>query len=180
MEDILNREMIKYGYIIVRVLITDIDPPQHVKESMNQVLESQNKRDAMINQAEAEKKTTILRAEAISEQRRLEGEGLAKQRAALADGLKATLENISGESHIDVNTLTPTILTMQYFDMLNNAATRGNNTFILNCNPSAVGDIESQMRNALLTTKGSDHANYGSISNYGINDNVKTTKSVKK
>lgn len=83
----LNSEMNRFGYMIYRVLIQDIDPPHSVKDTMNMVLSSQNKRDAMINEAEAKKKAAILEAEGMCEVRRLEGVGLANQRKALAEGL---------------------------------------------------------------------------------------------
>jgi regulator of protease activity HflC (stomatin/prohibitin superfamily) len=152
--DILNKEMIKYGYVVIKTLIMDIDPPEKVKATMNLVLESKNKREAMINQAEAEMETAILKAKGLAETRRLEGVGLAAQRKAVNDGLKDCIHNMCGkDAKIDQTELTNTIVKMQYIDMLNVAAQSGKNTFIMQCNPNAVNNFEQQMQNAILSTK---------------------------
>ena len=153
---ILNKEMIKYGYYIHNVLILDIDPPDNIKQSMNSVHASKNKRDAMINEAEAEKKAAILKAEGLSEVRRLEGIGLANQRKALTDGLKTSIGEFCNGQKLDPRELTSTIITMQYLDMLHSASANGKNTFILSSNPTAANSIEDQVRNALLSVKMSD------------------------
>ena len=151
--NLLNKEMKRFGYIIHRALIMDIDPPNNIKETMNLVLASQNKRDALINEAEAHKRASILKAEGDCEVRRLEGVGLSLQRQALVDGLKQSIHGLCGEVNLDSTNLTSTIISMQYIDMLNNAATNGKNTFILPSGPSAAVNIEEQMRNAILSTK---------------------------
>jgi regulator of protease activity HflC (stomatin/prohibitin superfamily) len=89
---LLNKEMNPYGFIILNAIILDIEPPKEVKETMNMVLSSQNKREAMINQAKAEKEAAILKAEGLCETRRLEGLGLASQRQSLVNGLKESIE----------------------------------------------------------------------------------------
>lgn len=150
---LLNKEMTRYGYFIHTILILDIDPPKNVKETMNLVLTSQNKRDAMLNEAEAEKKASIMRAEGLCEVRKLEGVGLAQQRQALINGLKNSIGDFCDGQKLDAKELTTTIITMQYLEMLHAAALKGNNTFILSSNPVAANSIEEQMRNALLSTK---------------------------
>jgi len=150
----LNKTMQKYGYYIERALILDIDPPKDVRHAMNLVSESENKRTAQINQAEADKRAAILRAEANCEVRRLEGEGLAKQRQALTNGLKESMQHMCGDKEIsiDPSALTSTILTMQYIDMLDKVGATGHNTVIMSHAPSASGAIEEQFRNAILST----------------------------
>lgn len=152
--DILNGEMNKYGYSIITALIADIDPPQTVKNTMNLVLSSQNERDAMINKAEASKQASILKAEGECRIRELEGKGLALQRQALVDGLKQSVNGLSGgQVQMDPNQLTSTIITMQYIDMLNTAASRSNHTLILPSTPNSATNFEEQVRNALLSVR---------------------------
>lgn len=165
LQDYLNSEVKPYGYIVTKALIMDIDPPDNVKKTMNLVLEAERKRDAMITlanaeresmilKAKAEKETLILKAEANSITRKLEGEGLAAQRQALANGLKSSMVNLCDKDvHLDPNELTKTILTMQYIDMLNNAAHSKTNTFIMQCHPNGVNSIEDQVRLANLSSK---------------------------
>jgi regulator of protease activity HflC (stomatin/prohibitin superfamily) len=153
----LNQEMFKYGYYIHRVLITDIDPPDNVKNTMNLVKESENKRDAMINNAKAEKEAAILKAQGLAETRRLEGLGLANQRMEIVDGLKRSMINICGkdEAEIDIDKASEMILRIQELEMLHTAASNGKNTFIIQIGDKKPGlsSIEDQMRNALLSTK---------------------------
>ncbi len=146
----LNKEMNQFGYCIHRALITDIDPPQNVKETMNLVLSSQNKRDAAIMEADGKKSAAILEAEGLAKVRELEGIGLANQRKALADGLKDSISDFGGDpGKLDARELTTTIITMQYIEMLNHAAISGKNTFIL---PTTVNTIEDQIRTGLLSS----------------------------
>lgn len=153
LQHLLNREMEKYGYLIVDTMILDIDPPSKVKETMNMVLASQNRRDAMINEAEAEKKSAILKAEGLCEVRRLEGLGLANQRKEVVQGLKNSIGELCDGKQLDPTELTTTIITMQYLDMLKEAAYNGKNTFILSSNPATASTIEDQMRNAILSAR---------------------------
>lgn len=153
--NILNKEMHSYGFLINRVLIMDIDPPVNVKNAMNLVSESVSKREATVNNAEADKVAKILRAEADSEVRRLEGEGLAKQRQALVEGLKHSVTGICGNSiQMDPQQLTSTIVTMQYIDMIDRIGSKGHHTFILSAAPDAGKSFEEQVRTAILSTKG--------------------------
>ena len=146
----LNKEMNQFGFSIHRALITDIDPPQNVKETMNLVLSSQNKRDAAIMEAEGRKKAAILEAEGLAKVRELEGIGLANQRKALADGLKNSISDFGGDpGKLNAEELTTTIITMQYIEMLNHAALNGKHTFIL---PTTVNTIEDQIRTGLLSS----------------------------
>lgn len=150
----LNKEMNKFGYMIYRVLIQDIDPPNEVKHTMNLVLSSQNKRDAMINEAEAKKKAAILEAEGMCEVRRLEGVGLANQRKALAEGLAQSISSFGNDpATLNTNELTNIIIKMQQIEMLHTAAHNGKNTFIVTSPDVGSNDLESKMRNALLSVK---------------------------
>lgn len=154
LNDILNQEMNKYGYFINAALIVDIDPPIDIKNSMNLVMASQNRREATINEAEAAKTASILKAEGECRIRELEGQGLALQRQALVDGLKLSVNGICGEEvKMNPHELTSTIITMQYIDMLNNAASHSKHTLILPVNPNSASNIEEQVRSALLSVK---------------------------
>lgn len=147
----LNYEMSKYGYVILHALIGDIDPPQNIKDTMNNVHASANKRDAMKNEAEAKKNASILEAQGLAEVRRLEGVGLAEQRKAIVEGLKSSISDFGGDpAKLDTQELTHTIIMMQYIEMLNRAAQSGHNTFIL---PTTMHTLEDQIRTAMLSSK---------------------------
>lgn len=67
LNNLLNAEVMQYGFIVVKVFIDDIDPPKNVKATMNLVKEAENKREAIITLAKAEREANILKAEAERE-----------------------------------------------------------------------------------------------------------------
>jgi len=152
LEEKLNQEMNKFGYIVYRALVSDIDPPQKVKESMNTVLTSQNRRDAAINDAEAEKQTAILKAEGLAKVRELEGVGQALQRKALSLGLRETLTEFGGQD-LTQHAMTSMLMMAQHMDMIKEVASSGKCTFIMSSNPMGANIMEEQLQTALLATK---------------------------
>lgn len=154
LRDMLNKQMNRYGFIITDCVVTDIDPPKEIKQTMNSVLSSQNRMQAMINEAEGRKAAAILEAEGMCRVKRLEGEGMSQQRQALADGLKETYEKFGCKNQdMEIGALTGTILTTQYIDMLNHAAQRGGNSFILSSNPLGAVSIDEQLKTSFLSTQ---------------------------
>ena len=74
---------------------------------------------------------------------------MAAQRQAVVDGLRTSISKpIDG---IDTRELTTTILTMQYLEMLNHAASNGKNSFILPSSPTHISQIENDLRLATQT-----------------------------
>lgn len=80
-------EMSTYGYIIVKTLITKVEPDAEVKQSMNEINAAQRKRVAAQELANADKIKIVTAAEAEAEKDRLHGVGIAQQRKAIVDGL---------------------------------------------------------------------------------------------
>ena len=71
-------EMTTYGYIIVKTLITKVEPDAEVKQSMNEINAAQRKRVAAQELAEADKIKIVTAAEAEAEKDRLHGVGIAQ------------------------------------------------------------------------------------------------------
>lgn len=152
LQDILNREMNPFGYRIFRCMVTDIDPPTEVKATMNAVLSSQNKQQAMINEAEGKRQAAILEAQGECEVKRLHGVGLSLQREALADGLQSAMKKLGQEPEaLDHNSASTMMLTMSYIDMLGHAAQSGGNSFILSSNPLGAVAIDEQLKASFLS-----------------------------
>ena len=84
-------EMTTYGYIIVKTLITKVEPDAEVKQSMNEINAAQRKRVAAQELAEADKIKIVTAAEAEAEKDRLHGVGIAQQRKAIVDGLAESI-----------------------------------------------------------------------------------------
>ena len=144
-------EMSTYGYIIVKTLITKVEPDAEVKQSMNEINAAQRKRVAAQELAEADKIKIVTAAEAEAEKDRLHGVGIAEQRKAIVDGLADSIKELKG-ANVDLTEeqIMTILLTNQYLDTLNNFADKeGNNTIFLPANPDGVENIRTQILSAL-------------------------------
>ncbi|AGU82856.1 SPFH domain-containing protein [Streptococcus anginosus] len=146
-------EMSTYGYIIVKTLITKVEPDAEVKQSMNEINAAQRKRVAAQELAEADKIkiVTAAEAEAEAEKDRLHGVGIAEQRKAIVDGLADSIKELKGANvELKEEQIMSILLTNQYLDTLNNFAdNKGNNTIFLPANPDGVESIRTQILSAL-------------------------------
>jgi regulator of protease activity HflC (stomatin/prohibitin superfamily) len=141
-----------YGYLIVKALITDIDPDAHVKESMNRINAAKRDKEAAMEEAEAAKIRVVKAAEADAESKRLSGEGIAKQRLEIVRGFKESVEDFQKSlktiTHEEVMQF---VLMTQYFDTLNSIGANGKNSSILiPHSPSAMADFQTQIINGTL------------------------------
>ncbi|HGO1193741.1 TPA: SPFH domain-containing protein [Streptococcus pyogenes] len=145
-------EMSTYGYIIVKTLITKVEPDAEVKQSMNEINAAQRKRVAAQELANADKIKIVTAAEAEAEKDRLHGGGIAQQRKAIVDGLAESIQELK-EANISLNEeqIMSILLTNQYLDTLNTFAAKGNQTLFLPNTPSGVEDIRTQVLSALKT-----------------------------
>lgn len=147
-------EMSTYGYIIVKTLITKVEPDAEVKQSMNEINAAQRKRVAAQELANADKIkiVTAAAAEAEAEKDRLHGVGIAQQRKAIVDGLAESIQELK-DANISLNEeqIMSILLTNQYLDTLNTFAAKGNQTLFLPNTPNGVDDIRTQVLSALKT-----------------------------
>ena len=145
-------EMTTYGYIIVKTLITKVEPDAEVKQSMNEINAAQRKRVAAQELAEADKIKIVTAAEAEAEKDRLHGVGIAQQRKAIVDGLAESIAELK-EANVGMSEeqIMSILLTNQYLDTLNTFAAKGNQTLFLPNNPNGVDDIRTQILSALKT-----------------------------
>lgn len=144
----LAETMTSYGYQIVQVLITDLDPDQKVKQAMNEINSSKRLKYAVAERAEGDKILQVKAAEAEAEAKYLSGVGVAKQRKAIVDGLRGSIVNfqgsVEGSSTKEVMDL---LLLTQYFDMLQSVGSEPHckTVFV----PSSSGST-TELRNVLL------------------------------
>ena len=143
-------EMTTYGYIIVKTLITKVEPDAEVKQSMNEINAAQRKRVAAQELAEADKIKIVTAAEAEAEKDRLHGVGIAQQRKAIVDGLAESIAELK-EANVGMSEeqIMSILLTNQYLDTLNTFAAKGNQTLFLPNNPNGVDDIRTQVLSSL-------------------------------
>lgn len=136
-----------YGYEIIKTLLTDIDPDQKVKESMNRINAAMRDRDAALQEAEGHKIKIIKEAEAEAEAKRLAGEGIARQRLEIVRGFKESVEDfqrtLKDVTHEEVMQF---VLMTQYFDTINNVGANSKNTSImLPHSPGALKEFQEQI-----------------------------------
>ncbi len=150
--DTVSSEMSEYGYIIIKTLITSIEPDEQVKESMNAINASQRQKCAAQELANADKIKIVTAAEADAEKDRLHGEGIANQRKAIVDGLSESFHELktSGLSEKDIMSI---LLTEQYLDALHTFAKYGNHVIFLPAGASGADDIRTQILSALSSVK---------------------------
>merc|ERR1719357_157591 len=94
----LTEELQSYGFQIVHTPVTDLDPDQNVKRSLNEMMTQKNLKAAMTEKAQADAIVQIelpkaaaeeirIKAEADAHAKHQSGLGLSMQRKAIVDGL---------------------------------------------------------------------------------------------
>ncbi len=124
--------MSTYGYVIVKTLITKVEPDAEVKQSMNEINATQRKRVGTKNWQKLTRLKLSQQREAEAEKDRLHGVGIAQQRKAIVDGLADSIRELK-ESNVSLSEeqIMSILLTNQYLDTLNNFAQGGNQTIFL-------------------------------------------------
>ena len=143
-------EMSTYGYIIVKTLITKVEPDAEVKQSMNEINAAQRKRVAAQELANADKIKIVTAAEAEAEKDRLHGVGIAQQRKAIVDGLAESIQELKDANvGMTEEKIMSILLTNQYLDTLNTFTAKGNQTLFLPNHPEGIEDIRTQILSSL-------------------------------
>ena len=83
----VGNEMSRFGFTVVKTLITAIDPSPQVKNAMDSINAAQREKEATRNRAEAQRIQIETRAAAEAEKTRLQGEGRANYRREIANGI---------------------------------------------------------------------------------------------
>jgi len=147
-------EMQTYGYIIVKTLITKVEPDAEVKQSMNEINAAQRKQDASQMLANANKIQVVTAAEAEAEKDRLHGVGIAEQRKAIVDGLAQQITEIKKLGvALDEEQIMAILLTNQYLDTLNQFAAGGNSTIFLPSGAEGADNLRTQILSAIKAGK---------------------------
>ncbi|MCL1789918.1 MAG: SPFH domain-containing protein [Peptococcaceae bacterium] len=147
--DSVSAVMSEYGYVIIKTLITAIEPAQEVRDSMNAINAAQRHRQAAQELANADKIKVVTAAEAEAEKDRLHGVGIANQRKAIVDGLNESFHELQdcGLNEKDIMTI---LLTEQYLDAMNNFAKHGNQAIFLPANAGGAEEIRTQILSSLM------------------------------
>ena len=144
----LNDAMLDYGYDIIKTLVTDIDPDEKVKESMNRINASEREKVAAEYEAEAERIKIVAKARAEAESKRLQGQGIADQRREIARGLEESVE-VLNKVGINSQEASALIVVTQHYDTLQSIGQETNSNLILLPNSPQAG---SQMLNDMVAS----------------------------
>jgi regulator of protease activity HflC (stomatin/prohibitin superfamily) len=122
--------MVAYGYDVVSTLITSIDLPPDVEQSMNRINSAQREKEAAQSLAEAERIKVVTEARARAEAMEQAGIGIANQRKAIAEGISESLSVIreSGVTEAEANQL---FAFTQWTDMMCEFAKNGKQTTVV-------------------------------------------------
>lgn len=149
----LGKMMKANGYTLHHTLITDISPDKEIQNAMNSVIESERRKQAAANEAEAVFIKEVRKAEADRDRKRLQGEGVAQQRRAIMDGYRKSLREMRDELGISAETaLNLTTRTMYYDTLERIGTTPGTRALFLN-HSSEENSTQEQVRNGLLQAK---------------------------
>jgi len=144
----LSEEMEKYGFKIIKTLVTDVNPDQHVKDAMNKINEAERLKLAAQYKADAEKIQIVAKAEAEAESKKLQGIGIADQRKAIAQGLKESVE-VLNDVNINSNEASSLIMVTQHYDTLDSMGKNSkSNLILLPSSPNSAGDLFQQLLTA--------------------------------
>ncbi len=149
----LQDAMNDYGYIIVKALVTDIDPAEEVKRAMNHINAAERNRVAAEFEAEAERIRIVAKAKAEAESKRLQGQGIADQRREIAKGLEDSV-GVLNQVGINSQEASALIVITQHYDTLQAMSESTNSNLILLPNaPSAASDMLTQMVTSLIASQ---------------------------
>lgn len=125
------KQMLTYGYQIINILITEVEPAANVKQALNQVQASTLARQAAEQQGEAQKIILVKQAEAEKATKQLSGEGIAAERQAIVDGLKKSVEELSEATGTTAENAMSILMATQYYDTLKAIGASSKNTIML-------------------------------------------------
>jgi regulator of protease activity HflC (stomatin/prohibitin superfamily) len=150
----IDHAMDEYGYDVLNVLIVDLDVGAKVTEAMNSIQTYQRMKNAMTDQAEAQKIAVVKAAEADAEAKRLSGVGLAEQRKAIVAGLQSSVETfrqgVTGLTNEDVMSL---LLLNQYFDTLKEVARHSSAVSLFISHSGGLQGVAEQMERGVVRAK---------------------------
>jgi regulator of protease activity HflC (stomatin/prohibitin superfamily) len=149
-KDSVAKSMAAYGIQVAKCLVVDMQPDASVMASMNQINAARRQREAAIERAEADKIMAVRAAEADAEAKHLSGMGTAKMRQAITEGFRGSIESMKESCGLEPKEVIHMMMVTQYLDVLKEFAASGKATMVVPHGPSAVSDIESQVRHGFM------------------------------
>lgn len=153
----LQDAMEEFGFRIRNTLVTDIDPDDDVKRSMNRINAAERERRAAEHEAEAERIKIVKKAEADKESKILAGQGVAGQRKAIAEGLRESIDMVVDEKNgIGADHVVYLLTFTNYVDALEAIGKEG--TVVMVPQPSGQLDQMEEIRNSIISASAATNA----------------------
>ncbi|MBT4936420.1 hypothetical protein HON22_00735 [Candidatus Peregrinibacteria bacterium] len=156
LEEILSEKLVKWGYSLDSVQITDIELPDELISAMNSVKTTERQKEAALNEGEAKKILAVKEAEGDQESKRLQGLGLAQQREEVAKGLKRSVDEFKQAlgTKADPNEIMNIILMTNYFDTLKSIGEGPNSKVIMmDGTPEGLKSVKQQIIAGIQSSK---------------------------
>ena len=144
----VGAEMSRFGFTVVKTLITAIDPSPQVKNAMDSINAAQREKEATRQRAEAQR----IQAAADAEKTRLQGEGQANYRREIANGIVDQIKSLQAVG-MNINDVNNVVLFNQYLDVMRSLSESNNTkTVVLPAStPGGYQDLYEQVTKAMLT-----------------------------
>ena len=148
----VGTEMSRFGFTVVKTLITAIDPSPQVKNAMDSINAAQREKEATRQRAEAQRIQIETQAAAEAEKTRLQGEGQANYRREIANGIVDQIKSLQAVG-MDITDVNNVVLFNQYLDVMRSLSESQNTkTVVLPAStPGGYSDLYSQIPQALAT-----------------------------
>ena len=148
----VGAEMARFGFTVVKTLITAIDPSPQVKNAMDSINAAQREKEATRQRAEAQRIQIETQAAADAEKTRLQGEGQANYRREIANGIVDQIKSLQAVG-MNINDVNNVVLFNQYLDVMRSLSESNNTkTVVLPAStPGGYQDLYEQVTKAMLT-----------------------------
>ena len=148
----VGAEMSRFGFTVVKTLITAIDPSPQVKNAMDSINAAHREKEETRQRAEAQRIQIETQAAADAEKTRLQGEGQANYRREIANGIVDQIKSLQAVG-MNINDVNNVVLFNQYLDVMRSLSESNNTkTVVLPAStPGGYQDLYEQVTKAMLT-----------------------------
>ena len=148
----VGAEMSRFGFTVVKTLITAIDPSPQVKNAMDSINAAQREKEATRQRAEAQRIQIETQAAADAEKTRLQGEGQANYRREIANGIVDQIKSLQAVG-MNINDVNNVVLFNQYLDVMRSLSESNNTKTVVlpDSTPGGYQDLYEQVTKAMLT-----------------------------
>ncbi|WEV72810.1 SPFH domain-containing protein [Bifidobacterium sp. ESL0790] len=145
-------EMAKFGFTVVKTLITAIDPSPAMKTAMDSINAAQREKEATRQRAEAQRIQIETQATADAEKTRLQGQGQANYRREIANGIVDQIKSLQGVG-MNISEVNNVVLFNQYLDVMRSLSESGNaKTVVLPAStPGGYEQLFNEITKAMVT-----------------------------